>query len=272
MFMLQAITGDEKYGNHIFRWFSGVRNSSGVVQMGRWIGNRDHWYKLFESTDLRIVEGVSHRWQIYYQVNQGIAFYYPNNQQYTTMAQGERDNSGNLITPPVAPYNDGLTYINNKSSECLAFTTKYDDVSDPTSARSDAFYPFLRYADVLLLYAEALTELNSGVSQEAIDVLNLVRTRSNATLAKTSGNGAITTKVELRSAILEERAKEFALEGDRRWDLIRWGIYLDVMNSIEGSDEAGVNKVRTERHLLYPIPQDEIISNKSINENNPGWN
>lgn len=130
----------------------------------------------------------------------------------------------------------------------------------------------MRYADVLLLYAEALTELSGNVSQEAINTLNLVRARANATLATTSGDGAITSKIALRSAILEERAKELALEGDRRWDLIRWGIYLDVMNSIEGSDEAGVNKVRDERHLLYPIPQDEIISNKHINENNPGWN
>lgn len=272
MFMLQAVVGDEKYGNHIFRWFSGVRNSVGVIQTGRWIGNRDHWYKLFDSADLRIVEGVSHRWQMNYQVDQGLGFYYPNNQQYTIMAQGERDASGNIIAEPVAPYNDGLSYINNRGSECLAFTTKFDDVTDKTSARSDAFYPFLRYADVLLLYAEALTELSGNVSQEAINTLNLVRARANATLATTSGDGAITSKIALRSAILEERAKELALEGDRRWDLIRWGIYLDVMNSIEGSDEAGVNKVRDERHLLYPIPQDEIISNKHINENNPGWN
>ena len=81
--------------------------------------------------------------------------------------------------------------------------------------------------------------------------------------AVTSGNGAIDSKVALRSAIFEERAKELALEGDRRWDLIRWGLYLDVMNSIGGTnedgtktnyDEASVNKHREAKHLLFPIP------------------
>ena len=272
MFRLQAIKGDEKYGNGILKWFSGIKRASGVIETGRWAGCRDHWYKLFDKTDLRIVEGVSHRWQEKGQVDRGEAFFYPNTLEYKIKAQGEYDNAGNQITPPVAPYDDGLKYIYSQGNQCLAFTTKYEDVSDPTIERNEGFYPFLRYADILLLYAEALTELDAGISQKAIDALNMVRNRSNATLASTSGNGAITTKIALRSAIFEERAKELALEGDRRWDLIRWGIYLDVMNSIGGPDEVGVFKVREERHLLYPIPQKEIISNENINENNPGWN
>lgn len=72
--------------------------------------------------------------------------------------------------------------------------------------------------------------------------------------------------------ILEERAKEFGCEGDRRWDLLRWGIYIDAMNAIGGRDECNNLKNRSERHLLYPLPQDEINSNKLINSNNPGWN
>lgn len=272
MFRLQSVKGDEKFGNGIFKWHCGVQNSDGVIIGGPFTGNRDHWYKLFDANDLRIVEGVMHRWQTRDQVSSRTAFYYPNTPEYAIKAKGEYDSSGNQITPPVAPYDDGLTYVYNKGSECLAFTTKYQDVSDPTVERNEGFFPFLRYADVLLLYAEALTELDGGISQKAIDVLNRVRARSNAVLATTSGNGAITTKVALRSAIFEERAKELALEGDRRWDLIRWGVYLDVMNSIGGADEVGIYKVREERNLLYPIPQKEIISNEYINENNPGWN
>ena len=75
-----------------------------------------------------------------------------------------------------------------------------------------------------------------------------------------------------RSAIIEERAKEFACEADRRWDLIRWGIYLQAMNAIGGSDDAGVLKTRQERNLLFPIPVAEINTNKAIDSNNPGWN
>ena len=189
--------------------------------------------------------------------------------------------SGNKVSDPVAPYNDGRNYYYNVSNECLAFTNKYSDVTDVTQKKSDAYWPFLRMGDIVLIYAEAKCELNAGVSDEAIAALNMVRERSNARLAVTAGNGAITSKTELRSTIFEERAKELSLEGDRRWDLIRWGIYVDVMNSIIGInkdgtqsnyDEAGVNKYREPRHLLYPLPSSEVSTNTSINSNNPGWN
>ena len=96
--------------------------------------------------------------------------------------------------------------------------------------------------------------------------MNKVRERSNATLATE------TDQTALRSAIIEERAKELACEADRRWDLIRWGIYLDAMNALGGSDDSGVLKNRTERNLLFPIPAQELNTNQAINSNNPGWN
>jgi hypothetical protein len=85
------------------------------------------------------------------------------------------------------------------------------------------------------------------------------------------GSRALSDKTKRRSAIIEERAKELACEADRRWDLIRWGIYLDAMNAIGGTDDGGVVKNRTERNLLFPIPQQEINTNPAINANNPGW-
>ena len=146
------------------------------------------------------------------------------------------------------------------------------DVTNNAISNADANFPFLRYADVLLVYAEAQNEL--GNSSEAIDYLNIVRQRSNATLAVSASDigNALDTQTKRRSAIIEERAKEFACEADRRWDLIRWGIYLQAMNAIGGSDDAGVLKTRQERNLLFPIPQPELNTNKAISENNPGWN
>ena len=96
--------------------------------------------------------------------------------------------------------------------------------------------------------------------------------RSNADRASMGGSRALSDKTLRRSAIIEERAKEFACEADGRWDLIRWGIYLDAMNAIGGSDDGGVLKTRSERNLLFPIPAQEINTNSSINNNNPGWN
>ena len=62
---------------------------------------------------------------------------------------------------------------------------------------------------------------------------------------------------------------ELALEGDRRWDLIRWGIYLQAMNALGGMDEANNVKQRSSKHLLFPIPTLEILTNQGVNENNP---
>ena len=56
----------------------------------------------------------------------------------------------------------------------MAYSTKYSDVTDPTVERSDAYWPFLRYADIVLIYAEAMCELGSGVDSEAIKALNAI--------------------------------------------------------------------------------------------------
>lgn len=275
LFSLRTRSGDDTYTSGILEWYNGVENGNGVIATGLYIGNRYHWYYLFDHDDYRITEGVKHRFVVSYQdenENNLGGFYYPNTEEYKIMATGY-DLEGNWVASPVAPYNDGRNYYFNVSNECLAFTNKYSDVTDVTQKYSDAYYPFLRMADVYLIYAEAQCELDNG--SEAMARLNDVRRRSNAVLMTNYGS-----KDELRSAIFEERAKELALEGDRRWDLIRWGIYLDVMNSIGGVnndgsesnyDEAGINKHRENRHLLFPLPSTEVSTNTAIDSNNPGW-
>lgn len=280
MFSVRTRSADEEYGNGVHQWYCGMQDAGGVLQKGPWVGNRFHWYCLFDNEDYRITKGVKHRFQYDSQVKNGRGYYYPGTPEYKLMATGKNMDDVK-VQEPVAPFNDGLTYTNSISSNCLAFTTKYADVTDPTIGRTDAYWPFLRYADIVLIYAEAQCELNDGISQDAIDALNDIRIRSNAKEASVTGDGAIETKVELRSVIFEERAKELAYEGDRRWDLLRWGIYLDVMNSLGGInedgtrtpyDEGSINKRREFRHLLYPLPSLEVSTNMAIDKNNPGWN
>ena len=280
MFSVRTRSADEEYGNGVHQWYCGMQDAGGVLQKGPWVGNRFHWYCLFDNEDYRITKGVKHRFQYDSQVKNGRGYYYPGTPEYKLMATGKNMDDVK-VQEPVAPFNDGLTYTNSISSNCLAFTTKYADVTDPTIGRTDAYWPFLRYADIVLIYAEAQCELNDGISQDAIDALNDIRIRSNAKEASVTGDGAIETKVVLRSVIFEERAKELAYEGDRRWDLLRWGIYLDVMNSLGGInedgtrtpyDEGSINKRREFRHLLYPLPSLEVSTNMAIDKNNPGWN
>lgn len=249
LFNIQSLNGETVYCTQIHTYYAGYSDSpaSSTIQSGGWVGCSYNWYRLFDADDYRITQGVRHQWQYYYQTDYNGYFYYPESLKsyYSTLA-------------------DGNTYQYTADSQCLAFTTKYSDVKDKSANYTDSAWPFLRYADLLLIYAEALNE--TGNSEEAMTYLNLVRKRSNAVQMTT-----LPGKDAMRSAIIEERAKELACEADRRWDLIRWGIYLDAMNAVM-YDDAGVYKERSEKHLLFPIPQEEINSNEYINENNPGWN
>lgn len=117
----------------------------------------------------------------------------------------------------------------------------------------------IRYADVLLMYAEALNELN-GPAPDAYQAINQVRKRArkgigNAQPQDLSG----LTKEQFRAAILRERGWELCAEGHRRWDLLRTGTYLEKMKSIGVNAEA--------RHLLYPLPISQMDVNTALVQN-----
>jgi hypothetical protein len=119
--------------------------------------------------------------------------------------------------------------------------------------------PVIRYADILLTRAEALNELN-GPTQEALDLINLVRTRAgigNLTLA------VATSKNILRDMILRERGWEFYSEGLRREDLLRHNKFISLAVA------RGV-ATASDKHKLFPIPQTEIDANP-LCEQNPGY-
>ena len=118
----------------------------------------------------------------------------------------------------------------------------------------------LRYADVLLMAAEALNENNKP--NEALVQLNKVRARAR------QGNPAIlpdittTDKTALRDKIMTERRHELAMEGHRFWDLVRTGKAVEVLGPL--GFVSGKNE-------LLPIPQTEIdISQGSLTQN-PKW-
>ena len=270
LFSIGTVSGDATYKTSVHTQYEGYKTAPGsdYIQSGGWTGCTRHWYDLFDHDDYRITQGVKHRWRIYTQEASNSGFYYPYDEEYTIMATG-RNMAGDWVKDPTGIFADGVNYYYSADAQCLAFTTKYEDVTNDAIDNADANWPFLRLADVILIYAEALNELDKP--SDALAQLNKVRTRANAGRASMGGKHALATKEARRSAIIEERAKELACEADRRWDLIRWGIYLDAMNAIGGNDDGGVNKKRTERNLLFPIPQQEINTNSNINTNNPGW-
>lgn len=131
----------------------------------------------------------------------------------------------------------------------------------PRGNTGQDFFVF-RYADVLLMHAEAENELN-GPTTEAFNSINRVRARAG--LNPLSGLSAN----ELGQAIMDERKWELAAEGHRRWDLVRWGKLVEAVRSMEMSNPEAAQNIR-EHHRLLPIPPDEIAQNPNLTQN-PGY-
>ncbi|MGC4234182.1 MAG: RagB/SusD family nutrient uptake outer membrane protein [Niabella sp.] len=99
-------------------------------------------------------------------------------------------------------------YVGNNSEDMIAQNDSY------------THWFFYRYADVLLMKAEALAQLD-GRGQEVLDLVTMIRQRAGAPEA-TNNNPDINNKEELDLFILEERAREFAFEGKRWYDVLRY--------------------------------------------------
>lgn len=157
---------------------------------------------------------------------------------------------------------DLITYV--QVEENVRLMNKFYDTKSPTFKTVGNDQILLRYADVLLMYAEALNEIQYDASEGslALKYLNAVRQRagiSNLTAKQ------LPTQEKFRKGILVERQREFPYEGQRWFDLVRMGFAKSVMaeNGVEIKDY----------QLLFPIPQQEIekVGNKSILWQNPGY-
>lgn len=118
-------------------------------------------------------------------------------------------------------------------------------------------FTVLRYADVLLMYAEALNE--TGKTTDALTNLNIVRTRAG--LSSLSG----LSKSDFTLALEKERRVEFLDEGQRWFDLIRTGRAKTVLNAYYASK--GLSYTVDDRDLLMPIPQTEIDIDPRLTQN-----
>jgi hypothetical protein len=140
---------------------------------------------------------------------------------------------------------------------------------------------FIRYAEILLSYAEALNEA-SGPSPEVFSVLQQVRNRAGLT-ATLSTRTDLQTQEALRRFIRKERTVELAFEDHRAWDVRRWNVAVEALArpiyGMEVSKDADgnlaysrkivQNRVFEDKMYLYPIPEEEKW--KTNIENNPSW-
>ncbi len=157
----------------------------------------------------------------------------------TYKTQYPRQSDGNIIhfTPHIWKFFDEEAY------------------SDLNISRASNNFPVLRFAEVLLIFAEASNEV-SGPDNESYEAINHVRQRAG--LVPLEGLG----KEQFREAVYKERRHEFVAECKKWFDLVRTGRLIEVMH------DAG--KDIQEKHKLFPIPQREMDVNENMVQN-PGY-
>lgn len=181
---------------------------------------------------------------------------------------------------------DALDPVNTKDARADGYSFKSSDGSiwkhiganeTESLKQEDSFRHWFvyRYADILLLKAEALAWVNRG--QDALDLIEVIRTRAGA-LEESAMSADPGQPLEVTEYILKERAREFAFEGKRWFDLLRnakrnnyenIGIITDVINEIAPADRKilMIGKYSDPRFHYMPIHVDELQADKLLEQN-----
>lgn len=176
---------------------------------------------------------------------------------------------------PLVQYECMRTVNNTNNHYCWRKFVNVGEES-PIRRHSPINYPIMRYADVLLMFAEARNESDGNYASNASDSLywaiNKVRQRVGMP------NVELASQQEIRKIIREERMVELAGEGVYYQDFRRWNRDTDFdLNALNETiyDFTGNNKIDSRRpspgYFLWPIPTTEIELNSKLLPQNPGW-
>ncbi|SMO89039.1 Starch-binding associating with outer membrane [Saccharicrinis carchari] len=138
----------------------------------------------------------------------------------------------------------------------------FDDYHSPVNVR------LIRYADVLLMYAECLANMPSGDLTEAVAIVNRVRDRVDMPALSVNHAAATQSKEAFLKRLQMERSLELCLEGHRWADIKRWGL----VDNQAGLDELkqrdpDFNNFKIGKHSRLPIPSSEVNNNEGLDQN-----
>lgn len=151
-------------------------------------------------------------------------------------------------------------------------STKFYDPEAPSSTGAGNSNPLIRYADILLMYAESITMSAGAPNEDAMEKLNMVKRRAYGHNPSTPSEidyklTDYSTKDAFMKILIREQAYESWNEGKRWPFLVRLGIAKEEIKSVKGIDIA-------EKHMLFPIPTTEFNYNKGLDasrDQNPGY-
>ncbi|MCH2083902.1 MAG: RagB/SusD family nutrient uptake outer membrane protein [Saprospiraceae bacterium] len=167
---------------------------------------------------------------------------------------------GTVYRGTVLTENNFLSNGAEKTIKIASRKWKTETSNNSFSNNGAADFVLLRYADVLLMYAEAINE-TAGPNSEAYDAINKVRARANM---PPIAEGL--SQDQMREEIKHEREVEFFLEGTRYFDLLRWRDAQDVL--LQVTEET--RSFDPSKHYLWPVPQFAIDQSPNISQN-PGY-
>ena len=216
----------------------------------------------------------------------------------TLLSDGEKfwDNdtkNGSRLTWDANDYNNCRTANTHQNSGYLTQKWATERVGEDYYESMD--YPVIRYAEVLLNFAEAIYELNGQISDHDLDKsLNLVRLRVNPNMPKLSNAFATANGLDMREEIRRERTVELFLEGFRIDDLKRWKTAeTEMPQDLLGIQYTGTeyatkwpgqtrslnsagciimygNRTWSEKNYIYPLPADQLQLNPQLKQD-PLW-
>ncbi len=164
--------------------------------------------------------------------------------------------------------------VNGGVDSMSYYILKYCHYSYEPQSQSDWAnnIPVIRYTDVKMMYAECLNEEGYVADGEAFNIINEVRNRAG--LAPLT-SATVSNQEAFRQALIKERRVEFAFEGLRWNDLVRWGIAREVMNKhfMEEDQGGGLYSMDGDYREIYAIPFDELsrYDDTSVMWQNPGY-
>lgn len=186
-----------------------------------------------------------------------------------------RDGSSFIVR--TAPGTGNNSVDNADATPTGYYVRKYYDRTADGGNNSGLNLMLIRYADILLMYAEAKMELGQMTADVWDKTIGLLRQRAGFTDREALDFPSL-SQDQMREVVRRERRTELAMEGLRIFDIRRWKIAENVLNGtlhgfkVNGEYLKVDNRVFDKnKHYLWPVPQNDIDLNKNLRPNNPGW-
>lgn len=186
-----------------------------------------------------------------------------------------------IYTNPKKGTADSYAGINANQSCTGYYIRKYFDPNHESSLTMNNNIITMRYADVLLMYAEAMNEQDKMTEDVWNQTIRPIRERAGFTKAKALDYPSAQSQAEMRQTLRVERRSELALEGLRWFDIKRWKAGKEYLNGyVHGARFANDNTAYIQldnysfnenRDYLWSIPQAQMDINSNLKPNNPGW-